>query len=126
MSQPLIMLVEDDEGIRDAYKEVLEEEGYVVEGYANGRDALTALASKKPLPALILLDWMMPVMTGEQFIRSECGREVSEKSPVVVISAVATQIGEVPGVKEYINKPIDIDCLLETVEHYCSPSHTVA
>src|SRR5579862_4602951 len=65
-----ILIVDDDPDIRDSLKEVLEDEGYEVNGVANGREALDYLR-KSPRPCVILLDLMMPVMDGWQFRREQ-------------------------------------------------------
>ncbi|RYZ94316.1 MAG: response regulator, partial [Proteobacteria bacterium] len=56
-----MLVIEDDENIRDALAEILEYEGYVVKLAGNGREGLDRLAEGKA-PDLILLDLMMPVM----------------------------------------------------------------
>ena len=65
-----ILIVDDDPDIRDSLKEVLEDEGYEVNGVANGREALDYLR-KSPRPCVILLDLMMPVMDGWQFRKEQ-------------------------------------------------------
>ncbi len=117
MERPLIMLVDDDEFIRETFSGVLESEGFHVEGYRNGREALDALASSER-PSLILLDWMMPVMSGEEFIHKESVQNLSSETPVVVISAVADRMGKVPGVRACVKKPMYLEILLATVREF--------
>ena len=64
LSLPRILLVEDDEEIRRSVAEVLEDSGYEIEEAENGLQAYEKLHAAKELPALILLDLMMPVMDG--------------------------------------------------------------
>ena len=64
MSHSTILLIEDDDSIREITQELLESEGYGVSTAANGQAALENLAKMEPLPCLILLDLMMPVMDG--------------------------------------------------------------
>jgi CheY-like chemotaxis protein len=64
---PKIMIVEDDPAIREIYMLKFELEGYKIHGAANGQEALDALANFKP--DFILLDLMMPVMGGAEFLR---------------------------------------------------------
>lgn len=125
MERPLIMLVDDDEDIRNTFSSILEEEGYEVLGYRNGREALEALKSSAA-PALILLDWMMPVMNGEEFIRKNFVQNISRYTPVVVVSAIADRIGKVPGVRAIVSKPLDIDVLLENVRRFSAPCDGMA
>lgn len=121
MERPLIMLVDDDEFIREAFSEVLEGEGFHVEGYRNGREALEGLRSSER-PCLILLDWMMPVMNGEEFLRKEISENLAHGAPVVVVSAIADRLKPGPGVCACVKKPLDIDALLETVRQFSDPS----
>ena len=67
MSSPRILIVEDDASIRELYKEVLEGEGFEVESCVNGKEALLSLAGQED-PCLILLDMMMPIMDGREFM----------------------------------------------------------
>ena len=63
-----VLVVDDDDDIRSAVQEVLEEEGYPTVGACNGREALEMLRTTKALPALILLDLMMPEMDGWELL----------------------------------------------------------
>jgi CheY-like chemotaxis protein len=110
----LVVLVEDDEGIRSAFAEVLQAEGYEVLAFANGREALDGLDRS---PCLILLDWMMPVMSGRQFLEARSTSRNATESPVVVVSAMEPD--PVPGVDGLVGKPIDVESLLSVVRRYC-------
>ena len=59
-----VIIVEDDDDIRDTFREVLESEGYHVLTAANGRVALDLLEGMRDVPCLVLLDLMMPIMNG--------------------------------------------------------------
>ncbi|HEY8278210.1 MAG TPA: response regulator [Bdellovibrionota bacterium] len=118
----LIVLVEDDELIRSAFSEVLQLEGYEVLAFANGREAMIGLHSQERAPCLILLDWMMPQMNGEEFLeaRSGCSDSGLKRSPVVVVSAeVSRALQRAAGVAELIDKPVDLDRLLNVVSLHC-------
>ena len=115
------MLVDDDECIRDAFTEVLRDEGFQVRGYRSGQEALEALKNCET-PNLILLDWMMPGMSGQEFIQSDSASAAAKTLPVVVISAVAEKIGAIPGIRGCVKKPVDIEELLRTVRFYCGQS----
>jgi CheY-like chemotaxis protein len=118
MARPLVYVVDDDDSIRDILSELLKDSGYAVESFRNGREAAAALDSNSA-PSLILLDWMMPGMGGEEFIRQESARLRADNIPVVVLSAIANRLKEIPLVWEKIAKPVDIDALLGTVERTC-------
>jgi CheY-like chemotaxis protein len=82
-----ILLVEDDEALRDVLAEVLADEGYHVECAANGREALESLARCACPPDLILLDLMMPVMDGWSFREAQQLDPRLARIPTVVLSA---------------------------------------
>src|SRR5262249_17339652 len=119
------LLVEDDYDVRDALVPILEYDGHRVSSAANGREALDQLRAN-PAPSLILLDLMMPVMDGIAF-RTEQLRDPELASiPVVVVSAdpalreKAIRLGAVG----WIEKPIDIDVLLDEVRRAAQPRAT--
>ena len=117
-----VLIVEDDFDVRDALSQLLEFEGYVVAGAANGQEAIDHLRST-PRPAAILLDLMMPVMDGFQF-RSELMHDPTLASiPVIIISADASVAEKAArmGATAYLRKPIEVDALLHTLERFCLP-----
>lgn len=118
MERPLIYIVDDDRDIQSAISEVLSQDGYEVRCYNNGREAAEAL-EKSESPNLILLDWMMPIMNGEAFVKQEGETLRRREIPVVVVSAMADWIGKVPGVQEKIAKPMEINELLDVVSRNC-------
>ena len=114
-----VLVVDDDDAIREALAMVLEDEGYSVETAGNGRDALQYLQSGRR-PCLIVLDLKMPVMTGQEF-RAEQQRDARLATiPVAIISAHIVR-GMKPDVDAdaFLPKPIDYDDFLETVASYC-------
>jgi CheY-like chemotaxis protein len=87
MSSGEIFIVDDDNDTRNALSELLEAEGFSVDGAPNGREALARLRSGRVHPAAILLDLMMPGMDGWDF-RSEQMRDPElARVPVVIVSA---------------------------------------
>lgn len=114
-----ILVVEDDAAIRDALSLVLEDEGYRVTGAANGQEALAHLRNGCR-PNLIILDLMMPVMDGWQFRKHQLQDSSLAAIPVVVLSAdgnVLQKAADIDAV-DCLQKPIDLDCLLEKVGRY--------
>src|SRR5262249_25644384 len=79
-----ILIVDDDEDIRDLLKILLEADGYRVEVASDGQDAWRQLREGER-PALILLDMMMPHMDGEQFLKRLRSSNLS-KLPVIILS----------------------------------------
>lgn len=116
-----VFIVEDDFDIREVLTEVLRDEGYSVAGAANGREALQALKDSGPRPRLILLDLMMPIMSGWQFVAEQRKVPALSDIPVVVVSADGNLQQKAESLKAsgYLRKPIEIDALLTLVERYC-------
>ena len=110
------MLVDDDADIRAAFADVLSAEGYAIASAEHGRDALDQLSSS-PLPDLILLDLMMPVMNGKDFLAAIATEPTLAEIPLVVCTAFAGLGKELN--RAVLRKPIDLDELLETVRATC-------
>jgi CheY-like chemotaxis protein len=124
-SSGYILIVEDDDDIREALTQILELEGYAVREAANGREALD-ISANDPIPSLILLDLMMPIMDGWQFRTEQMKDPNLSKVPVVVISADAGVHEKVAsfGAASVLPKPISLDRLLRAVETlYPPPGH---
>jgi len=88
-----ILVVEDDEATRETVRHTVEKMGLTVVETTNGRLALDWLA-ENPVPALILLDLMMPEMDGFQFLDTFSGRAEWRLIPVVVITAKQLTVPE--------------------------------
>ncbi len=114
-----ILIVEDDLDIRETLKDLLEYEGYRALTASNGREGIEVLR-KASHPCLILLDLMMPVMTGWEFLEAlrAQGEKTLAENPVFVLSAVATQ-ENTPGVAGVLRKPVELSSILDTVKQYC-------
>lgn len=118
---PNILLVEDDPDVRESVSTLLEDEGYVVHQAENGRVALDTLAALPEWPCLILLDLMMPVMSGSEFL-AELRATRSVTVPVVILSAwprEAAGPAGTQGANGFLRKPISLDSLLAAVEEHC-------
>lgn len=118
-----VLVVDDDDAVREALEAVLEDAGYTVRSAANGRDALQLLRATDWPPAVILLDLMMPVMSGWEF-RAEQQRDPAlAPIPVVVLSADRDVKAKAATVDagDYLLKPVDIDLLVATVAVYLAP-----
>jgi CheY-like chemotaxis protein len=117
-----VMVVDDDSDIREALRDVLQDEGYHVLDFPNGREALLHLkAQQASAPGVILLDLMMPVMNGWQFRAAQLDDPSLAPIPVVVISADGSLIQKADALKAAarLRKPIELDDLLDTVGQYC-------
>ncbi|HJZ87078.1 MAG TPA: response regulator [Polyangia bacterium] len=112
-----VLLIEDDEDIRNAMRQVLELEGYVVVPAGNGREGLVALAQHGE-PCVILLDLMMPVMNGWEFLAERAHQPQGANVPVVIVSAAGERARKTPAVA-HLGKPVNLTRLLDLVEQYC-------
>lgn len=112
-----ILVVEDDDDIRNAIVDLLESEGYHAEAAVNGKDALDKLDTMDK-PCLVLLDMMMPIMNGRQFLDVVTKDSKLAPLPVLIVSAVADKTNT-EGSVGFLKKPIDIDVVLNVVSQYC-------
>ncbi len=110
------MVVEDDAEIRVLVTEVLEADGHSVVQAENGAQALDLLRSGT-VPALILLDLMMPVLSGPELLEILQEDHALSRVPVVVVSAIADG-GKVDGVKRFVRKPASASTLRALAAEY--------
>ncbi len=112
-----ILIVDDDDAIRELVSMALGDEGYEVLAAWHGEEAL-ALAEKTP-PDLILLDMRMPVMDGWEFAQTYRERG-GPQAPIVVLTAArdAAEAAAQIGAAGYLAKPFDLEALLSTVARY--------
>lgn len=116
--RPTVLVVEDDEDVRDTFHDVLEDEGYDVLVASNGREALDVLGGGAR-PSVVLLDLMMPVMNGWQMLETLRADGELSKIPVVVVSAVGHPTSLPPGARSFLPKPVSVATLLAAVERHC-------
>ena len=115
MAPPLIAIVDDDLDLRDTVSDVLRDAGYATLPFAGGREALAGLRSLQAMPALILLDLMMPGMSGWEFREEQLHDPALRDVPVVVMTA-SRDLGRHPiSASEILHKPIDIETLLASI-----------
>lgn len=115
-----ILVVDDDAAIRDVVVDILEMSDYRVKTAANGAEALDHI--QRDQPAAVLLDLMMPVMDGWEFLR-RCRRlACCARVPVVVMSAAhdAAVAADQLGAQAYLSKPFDMDTVLKVVGRFAS------
>jgi CheY-like chemotaxis protein len=114
-----VLVVEDDEDIRDLFVTILSQGGYHVIAAENGRAALDELKKLKGAPCLVLLDMMMPVMNGPEFVEAldHCHKLAS--LPVVIVSA-HTDASAKGHVRKVVKKPVAPDLLKQVVAEFCS------
>ena len=106
-----VMLVDDDEETLDALSELLSAQGFEIAQAHNGREALDMLRSDS-LPALILLDLMMPAMSGLEFLEHKSKDPELSLIPVVIISGISIDL---PDDLPIIRKPFEPESVLDAV-----------
>ena len=116
--RPLVLLVDDDDDVRDALTTLLEDEGFAVTAARNGFEAINFVAESETPPALIMLDLMMPVMDGWTFCKLRQGTMKLRSIPVLVMSA-SSMVGEWEpiGVDGTLSKPVDLERLTRLASH---------
>jgi two-component system phosphate regulon response regulator PhoB len=110
MPRPTILLVEDEPAQREVLSYNLEAEGFEVQSADNGEDALL-LIEESP-PDLILLDWMMPHVSGIEVCRRLKLRPETRGIPIIMLSARSEEVDKVRGLEtgadDYVIKPYSV------------------
>ena len=117
LAKPLILIVEDEAALATMLRYNLEKQGYRVEEAGDGQEALTRIAEVQP--DLVLLDWMLPVMSGIEVCRQIRRRPATRDLPVIMVTARTEDQDAVRGLNtgadDYIGKPFNMDALLARI-----------
>ena len=116
-----VLVVEDDEAIRQTLLDVLADGGYTVQGAVDGAEAIEQMEQQRP--DLVLLDLHMPGMDGWEFLAIKAGRSGLADVPVLVLSATSERgIGHAQeqGAPVFVRKPFAVDDLLAEVNRLTS------
>lgn len=119
-----VLIIDDDEDIRETITQALELEGYTVHTAIHGQDGLKVLEGLTGnYPGMIILDLMMPVMDGSQFLDfvHTNKKDTFAKIPIILASAKGNH-GDNQHAKlasEILRKPLDLDELYSIVKKYC-------
>lgn len=114
-----ILLVEDDHDVREMFAEVLRDAGYSVEEAENGRQALEQIEARNE-PYLMLVDMMMPEMTGPELLDELERRRQLDSMAVIALSA-GGEPRDIPQAEMFLRKPLLPDHLLSAVKEYADP-----
>jgi CheY-like chemotaxis protein len=116
-----VLVVDDDDDLREAMQLLLSCSGITVTTAANGAEALRSLQGGQAQPCLILLDLMMPVMDGFELLRRMDADPALSAVPVVVLTG-AGPLADKRSVQikvDVLRKPVDRRKILSTVERFC-------
>jgi DNA-binding response OmpR family regulator len=110
-----ILIVDDDPAIRDVVADILRMSDYRVKTACNGAEALDNIRNDRP--AAVLLDLMMPVMDGWEFLRQYTCETCVAPVPVVIMSAArdASAVARELGAHAFLGKPFEIETILAVV-----------
>ena len=106
-----VLVVDDEPDIRDSLRDALEDEGYRVAVARNGKEALETLPTLQK-PVAIILDIIMPVMSGTEFYAAIQADPRFAKTPVLISTSDASRA---PNGVLIMKKPVDLERLLDTV-----------
>jgi DNA-binding response OmpR family regulator len=126
MTSKPILIVDDDLAILDMIADLLTYEGYNVVTATKGSAALERIMSERP--ALVLLDLMMPEISGWQIVAALKASSRTRSIPIILLSArrdLAETAMEL-GVTAYLEKPFELDELLTAIQRHAEPNATAA
>lgn len=118
ISEQAILIVDDDEGVRESLTSLMESDGFAVQAFSNAQDLLNA--ARLPASGCLVVDYHMPAMNGLELVGALRGRGVS--IPAILITgnatptmrsraaAIAVPVVEKPGLGNYL-----LDCVREAV-----------
>lgn len=118
MDTKRIVICDDDEGILDMLEIVLEGSGYTIIPVQNSLHIYDVIDREHP--DLLLLDLWMPVLSGDQVLKSLRKNPKTHELPVIIISASrdGKQIAADAGATDFMAKPFDLDFLLQKIQLY--------
>lgn len=116
MQNKKILVCDDDEGIIDVLELILEDTGHTVIPELNSMNVNALIESIKP--DLVILDLWMPVISGDQILKSIRNSPETNLMPVIVMSASrdGEEIASAAGASAYLAKPFDFDNVLAVVK----------
>ncbi len=115
----LVLIVEDHPPTREALYMLLDSQGYQVLQAGNGLEALEVIDAIAEPPSIVLLDLVMPVMDGREFLKARGQDCTLSRIPVVVLSSNARDGESMDGVEACLRKPTSPETLLRLVHRLC-------
>jgi two-component system phosphate regulon response regulator PhoB len=118
-ARPRVLVIDDDEGLQKLVKTLLDRAQMDVISAYSAADAVEALRAR-PLPSVVILDLMLPDVSGLDFLRQMRTKEIFDNLPVVILSALADpekiREGLSSGADRYITKPYLAANLVPTIQ----------
>jgi len=128
MAKPTILIVEDEAPLLTLMRYNLEKQGFRVEEATDGQEALLRVAENKP--DLVLLDWMLPTLSGIEVCRQLRRRPATRDLPIIMVTARTEDHDAVRaldiGADDYVAKPFAMDALLARIRAVLRRAGTVA
>ncbi|HKE19193.1 MAG TPA: response regulator [Kofleriaceae bacterium] len=113
----IVMVIDDDEDVREVLRDFIEDIGYRPVVAANGQEGLDAIRRLDERPCVILLDLMMPVMDGWRFLEVvACDADLAS-IPVVISTSAPDRAPRGPRI---LAKPVDLEDFMAELRHHCS------
>ena len=114
------MVCDDDQGILDVLEMLLETEGFGVYTEINSTNLVDQIVSKSP--DLLLLDLWMPLLSGDQVLKTIRNTDPIKNLPVIVLSASVdgSDISKDAGADSFVAKPFDMDDLVQKIRSLLS------
>ena len=112
---PTVLVVDDEFGIVDVLETVLTDEGYRVLTACNGKQGLVRLSEEKP--EAILLDFMMPILSGGEMLRAMASEPAYQRIPVIMMSSLSEEaVAErCQGYAAFLHKPFRVAAVLSAI-----------
>src|SRR5712691_8102807 len=122
---PYVLVVDDDDAILSVIMLLLETENYAGLGFTDSPKVLPFLEQldAEHLPSVILLDLMMPLVTGYELAAQLSQHKRFSHIPIIIMTADSRvkSVNAVPGAAEWIGKPFQMQALLNKLARYLSP-----
>ncbi|MBF8263781.1 MAG: response regulator with CheY-like receiver domain and winged-helix DNA-binding domain [Parachlamydiales bacterium] len=121
----MIVIVDDDEDLLRLLSSLFKSQGYKVEEFKNGKDALAYLLDEKNIPAmnLLILDRVLPDMDGIEIL-TQFRKKFPKEVPVLILSVLSAEKDMMEGLKkgaiDYMGKPFSIPVLMQKVQKLIS------
>lgn len=115
-----ILIVDDEEPVRDFLGQLLEGAGYRVLQAINGAQALTVMAHDRP--DLVIADIMMPVLSGAELCRRLKAKADTRAIPVILMSAAGQRAADGAGADTFVDKPFALEEMEALVRRWLPPT----